>query len=302
MQNFEKLENPCVIYHAECSDGFGAAYAARKVFGDSATYLPGYHGRGIPQGVDGKDVVILDFSFKRKEYFELLDRANSVQLIDHHASAMKDLEGAPGVFFDMSKSGARLAWEAFVGQDIPDLIRYIEDIDLWKFQYPETQHVFYGLDTLPMDFEAWAPFLDGPEANRKTHELILDGAAIEKWVQKQVGVLVGKAKTIELLGQSGLAINAPPMIVNEVGAALAQKCGTFGLVWNEDSQGDLKCSLRSVRDFDASAIAVALGGGGHKNACAFRVSKEECSPIQAIAKMAKNEASLLLTTHRHECR
>ena len=33
-----------VIYHADCIDGFGAAYAAWRKFGDAARYLPMHHG------------------------------------------------------------------------------------------------------------------------------------------------------------------------------------------------------------------------------------------------------------------
>lgn len=50
-----------VIYHADCPDGFGAAFAAWLVFGDSAQYVPARFGEPAPD-VRGKEVYILDFS------------------------------------------------------------------------------------------------------------------------------------------------------------------------------------------------------------------------------------------------
>jgi hypothetical protein len=35
---------PLIIYHAHCTDGFGAAYAAGCKFGDMAEYLPRNYG------------------------------------------------------------------------------------------------------------------------------------------------------------------------------------------------------------------------------------------------------------------
>ena len=52
----------CVIYHANCTDGFGSAYSAWKLLGNRAEYYACKHGTPPPD-VTGKNVVILDFSF-----------------------------------------------------------------------------------------------------------------------------------------------------------------------------------------------------------------------------------------------
>jgi hypothetical protein len=56
--------DPLILYHADCDDGFGAAYAAWLSLGDGAEYRPVYYGDAIPPEllVDRK-VFILDFSF-----------------------------------------------------------------------------------------------------------------------------------------------------------------------------------------------------------------------------------------------
>ena len=41
-------DNISVLYHADCPDGFGGAYAAWKKFGDTAEYIPVKYGRTPP--------------------------------------------------------------------------------------------------------------------------------------------------------------------------------------------------------------------------------------------------------------
>ena len=59
---------PLVIYHANCTDGFGAAFAAWLKFGDEAEYRACHYGQECFQDgetVHNREVYILDFSFPR---------------------------------------------------------------------------------------------------------------------------------------------------------------------------------------------------------------------------------------------
>ena len=49
----------CVIYHADCTDGFGSAYSAWKLLGNRAEYHACKHGT-LPPDVKGKNVVLVD--------------------------------------------------------------------------------------------------------------------------------------------------------------------------------------------------------------------------------------------------
>ena len=55
-----------VIFHANCNDGFGAAYSAWKLLGNRCEYIACAHGE-TPPDVTGKKVAILDYSFSNKE-------------------------------------------------------------------------------------------------------------------------------------------------------------------------------------------------------------------------------------------
>ena len=138
--------HPLVIYHGRsCPDGFAAALAARLFYGDRAEYLGLDHGDvksvdDLP-AVQGRAVYILDFSFSPEILAQVEARAAKLVLLDHHKSAAEKLTGfacrCSVVHFDMDKSGARLAWEFFQPtQPIPDLVKFIEDRDIWVWQYP----------------------------------------------------------------------------------------------------------------------------------------------------------------------
>ena len=168
-----------IYYHADCIDGFGAAYAAWRHFGDSATYRPIHHGESwLIDEVSGHQVFILDFSFPRPVLEEMARYAASVCQIDHHASARdgwateliagddssmaiyQHPELPLKVLFDMEKSGARLAWEHFHPATPPSLaIRHIEDQDLWRFKIEGTRAFCTALRLKPFDFGIWNELL-----------------------------------------------------------------------------------------------------------------------------------------------
>lgn len=158
------------IYHGNCADGFGAAWAVRHALRDGVEFHAGFYGNAPPD-VAGRDVVLVDFSYKRPVIIEMAKAARSLLIIDHHKTAAEDLEGLmrspPGgwptwmengplyddeacyvdppldrvaALFDMNRSGAGLAWDYFhPRQPRPALIDHIEDRDLWRFKLPGTR-------------------------------------------------------------------------------------------------------------------------------------------------------------------
>ena len=120
----------CVIYHADCTDGFGAAYSAWKCLGNRAEYHACKHGTPPPD-VKGKVVAILDFSFNNATTKKMIEEAEGLIVIDHHKSAMVELHDISNTHFDMTKSGAMLAWEFFhPGKEPPKFISYLSLIHI----------------------------------------------------------------------------------------------------------------------------------------------------------------------------
>ncbi len=199
-----------VLYHADCPDGFGAAYAAWRRFGDAATYRTMHHGQPWEMAeIAGHEAYILDFSFPPEVLEAMAGMARSVVQIDHHASArqpwgerlMKAADGGESyrhptlpltLLFDLEKSGARLAWEHFhPEQPLPLILRHVEDMDMWRFALPGTRAVGRALRLLDFDFAVWDDLVHrtpNPDAPRYK-AFVAEGETIERFFQTEVSRL-----------------------------------------------------------------------------------------------------------------
>ena len=219
-----------VIYHADCLDGFGAAYAAWRHFGETATYLPMHHGQPWSLAdIAGKAVFILDFSFPPELLDTMAAVAASVTQIDHHASALKawgdKIQASDDslrryqhpslplkVVFDLEKSGARLAWEHFhPNETTPLLLRHIEEQDLWRFT-PETRPFCRALRLLSFDFLVWHQLVleARDESTPLYFDMLAQGGAIERFYQLEVERMAQSALRMpaELRGEPVDALQA----------------------------------------------------------------------------------------------
>ena len=292
---------PLIIYHDNCADGFGAAWAAYKKFGaDGAEYLPmNYNDKRVelegdklkfPVDLTGRNVYILDFSFSPKIIEAMLHLTATLTWIDHHKTAFEsfNLDAtnpwhfiAAGIglhaILDPNKSGCVLAWEHFhPGENIPGLLKYIEDRDLWRWLYPDTRNIATGLRSKPFSFE-WFDF-----ANENLSDVVKKGKAMNELFDQQLADITKKHIPTLIEGQLGRSVNCTPQFASEAGNILAKESGTFGMTWMINSKGMANVSLRSVGDYDVSAIAKAFSGGGHRNAAGFEVAFDRLKFIDGV--------------------
>jgi len=261
-----------VIYHGKCPDGFGAALSAWLKLKDTADYLPAEHGAYPSPRVTGRDVYILDFSFPRPTLEQMRADAKSLTILDHHKTAQEVLHDFPGAVFDMKKSGARLAWEHFhPGAPVPRLIQYIEDRDLYNWQYEETERFTAVLDTLPFTFEAWHSFLLKCEDRDAMAKILVDGQAMTLKFNALAEEQVLGAEPVTVDGILGLKLNAGGRFTDKLGELMHARSNAFGMLWRIQD-GMLRVSFRSARGgIDVSALAKKFGGGGHAAAASFRI-------------------------------
>jgi hypothetical protein len=273
---------PLVLYHGRsCPDGFAAALAARLYYGDAVECLGLDHGDiktvdDLPP-LQGRAVYILDFSFDAPILKDIEQRAAKLVLLDHHKSAAEKLTGfacrCGVVHFDMGKSGARLAWEFFhPDATLPDLVRYVEDRDIWAWKYPESPAFLAALDMEPFDFFRWAQI--AAFTRSELEAFMARGQAMDEKFTKLATDLAEGAQPIAFNGQQGLMVNAPGVFHSLVGDLLSRKSGTFALMWNAGKGGVIKVGLRSQRGFDCIPLAESMGGGGHPQACGFKLPAE----------------------------
>jgi hypothetical protein len=281
--------SPLVLYHGRsCPDGFAAALAAQLFFGARAEYLGLDHGDikavdDLPP-LQGRAVYILDFSFDVAILQGIEDRAAKLVLLDHHKSAAEKLTGfacrCGVVHFDMGKSGARLAWEFFhPDAPLPDLVRYVEDRDIWAWQFPESAGFLAALDMEPFEYARWAEIAAfTPE---QLTVFMARGQAMDEKFAKLASDIAEGAQPVLFNGQSGLMVNAPGVFHSLVGEMLSKKSGTFALMWTAGKGGVVKVGLRSQRGYDCIPLAESMGGGGHAQACGFKIGPERVAGLIA---------------------
>ena len=265
-----------VIFHGNCSDGFGAAYSAWKLLGDRAEYFSANF-FDPPPDVKGKNVVILDFSYSREIIKKMIAESNSLLILDHHKTAAAELCDIDCAHFDMNHSGAMLSWKFFhPGKEAPRLIKFIEDRDLWRWEIPYSKEFSAAFDMVKFDFEEFDKFLDDSEVD----DAIKRGSYILAYSKTVISRVAKGAVERKLEGKSVLVVNSSHWM-SEIGNALAIKCD-LAVVWYYDHRHrQIKVSLRAHHeDIDVSVIAQRFGGGGHKLASGF--SLPEGSSIESI--------------------
>jgi uncharacterized protein len=249
-----------ILYHADCSDGFGAAWAIWKRF-PAARFFPVKHGTPPPGDVQGERVVIVDFSYSKPVLDTLAAQTKDLLVLDHHITAEKALNGLPYAYFDQKKSGAVLAWEWAHGTEAPWLLQYIQDKDLWNWALPASREINAALASYPFDFTVWDQFSQAT--------LEQEGRAILRYEQELVGKLAAQAVMVEFQGTIVPAVQSA-VLTSQIGERLSPH-HPFCIIWH-DRDGRRFFSMRSREDgTDVGAIAASFGGGGHTHAAGFSV-------------------------------
>ncbi len=272
------MGRPVIIFHAECADGFGGGFAAWKKFGPRARYFPQIHGNPPPKNLEGHEVYIIDFAFPAPIMHRIVKTAKRVVAIDHHKMAKASALLAHDHRFSLNHSGAVLAWEYFhPKRPIPRMLRYIEDVDLWRFALSRAKEASLAISLLPFEFRAWDHFLTRFEGTAARKAILERASIMLEYEKVLVDRLLKKAVPIRWGGKKLLAVNSP-LFGSNLGNELAKRSeGRIGVVWHRSPFG-IRISLRSVGKMDVAAFAARYGGGGHPRAAGVRIKKGEKLP------------------------
>jgi len=275
-----------VGHHANCNDGFGAAYVAYlhyKKLGilDQVEFVP-INPKSTPDiDVTGCNVVIFDTCLDKESLHKWNELALSFKVIDHHISNQREFGHLSYCHFDMSHSGCALAWR-YYNPDVepPWWVNYIEDRDLWTKKLPMHEEVCALLLSLEPTFQTYDEI-----AAMTVEEAAEAGKFIAKADRAKINRAVEGSSTtmrISFLGYDNIPCINNANFQSDIGNLLA-KDGEFGIVWYAgESATDGKyaqLSLRSIGDFDVAVLAARFGGGGHANAAGCRIPLREWMKI-----------------------
>lgn len=276
------------IFHAQksgawCDDGGGAAWAVHHRLGDTVEYYPDYYRQAgeefeLPP-VEDRDVIIVDFSYKRPVMEEIIAKARSVLVLDHHKTAQAELAGLVsrngkpaysyanitewtlgdthyiplsgnlGVTFDMERSGAGMAWDFFnPTEPRPDFINYLEDRDLWRKSLPGGDEFTIALRSYPQDFATWSVL-----AARGAQSLVSEGRPLLRYYRMRV----------EEIKMSGYLARLDPEYLKKIDVLPATEA--------------LRFRIANAPYFAASEVAGELANepGANFGACYFEVAPDE---------------------------
>ena len=306
-----------VAYHADCIDGYTSAlisYLGLTDRGFKVDLLPMYYNEAseleLKKTLAGdhnrkySNLYIVDFSISLDLLYIInITYFTEVTILDHHKTAferyMEDgFKVQPNSFarlrrhgaeiiLDNSRSGAGMCWNHFYHlRAVPMLVQYVQDYDLWQYKLGEpTKWINKYLSAQYKDIDFWSTLLYGMDEPAYLNVILEYGRELQCAHDDKVLEISGNASPVTLLGKTGLFHECPKELTSDVGHALANISGTFGLmfVWPDNAEDvGVTFSLRSNGDFDVSAMAKEFGGGGHKNAAGFTVCVEEANNILRV--------------------
>jgi len=286
-----------ILYHDHCLDGYTAAWACHKglvekdnIPPENIILLPVQYGN-LPNFewivAQYTHMYVVDFSLPVHILAQIAGRIHTV-ILDHHKTAaeMYDITGKEGnpiihgawIWYNVEESGASLVWKYFFGDatDTSQLIDYIRDYDLWKFELAETKAINKFLRIQPMTLQRWEKLYFDFKDYYTVEKYAEQGEAIQAYHDSIVASIVDTAETITIDGKVGLVANCSPEFASDVGHVLATRTGTFGATWQQ-VRDKVKYSLRSNGDYDVAVMAQIFGGGGHKNAAGFTLNNPSIS-------------------------
>lgn len=276
-----------VIYHGNCADGFSAAWCFWRKYGAGADYVAGVY-QQAPPDVAGRDVYLVDFSYKLSVVENMLKAANSVTLIDHHKTSIEDLHPLHETadferlvhgseprfhwFCDLNRSGATLAWDfLFPNEPRPLLLGHIEDRDLWRFKLAGTREIQAFVFSHEYTFEQWDRLMNAGQV--ELMQMTAAGAAIERKHHKDVAELVKVCQRRMVIGGHDVPVASLPYTLVSDAAHLMAQGEPFAACYWDTAEGRV-FGLRATDDgADVSEVAKHYGGGGHAKSAGFKVPR-----------------------------
>lgn len=306
---FESTISTVVFYHAECYDGFTAAWMVRdgfiRVYGENwvrahMTFIPVKYGQPGTRSLNdfhfdikGKNVIIVDFSFIPDIMRLIIDVAETTFIHDHHESAIKSLQDLvkqtrdvrrEDVYWDLrnDKSGALLAWEFYNGRTKNlKFAQYVDDRDRWQWKLPQSKQINAWIMSFDFNFDAWYMLADELNDDFSFSEALAEGRGIlRKFLQdctiiSRNGMLRNRIITAGGQNYAAWVCNAPFIHASDISDLAKKEWSEVIVTWCVLADNTVQFSFRSSDTGpDVQAIAKAFGGGGHVHAAGCTYNPE----------------------------
>ncbi len=276
------------FYHNDFDGECSAAIFLRKIAGICS---PINYNKEFPFEIihEEDEVWIVDYSLKKDEWEKLLKITKNVIWIDHHKSAIEKeeeygLSNLKGIR-DISKSGCALTWEfCYIDIDSPDVVKLVEDYDIWKFKFGNKtknfhQALFSIINTDPKS-DFWEETLksDDDDVTEYIDSLCLLGEKINtKNAISNKGFLNSWSFETIFEGRKCIAVNkiAGAILFDSI----KENYDFFISFMFNGNNYSVSLYQGKDKETDLSKIAIKYGGGGHFGAAGFQCKE---LPFKAI--------------------
>ncbi|MND25692.1 hypothetical protein D3C80_161270 [compost metagenome] len=185
---------------------------------------------------------------------------------------------------DIHNSGAKLTWEFFFGhaQNPPDIVAMVGDADTFQFKIGGSREYTRTLATHPMDISTWDRLSRFPKDDliQQGFALIRSDKALLDWIEAETR----SEKSFCLDGDEEQGVpainvvrapmfNCPKPLYSTLNARHTMEHPLVISFFDTAEYRSYRFnSDRNNPDaFDCEALAVRLGGGGHKNSASVKV-------------------------------
>lgn len=239
-------------------------------------------------------VVVLDFCFNKNIMLQLLEKYKENFIwFDHHKNTIDELSkyDIPGMRHDLMATST-IVWRYFDKK--PCLFsRYVEDMDIWKWELPNSNEILQYVDFLYMqindkdnpekEFEIINLFLkyfNDEYFNSQIAEIANQGKLTDVYIKTKVKDDINKGKKTTFEGYNAFVLNSqfkPGFVSDYIFNNKDYDDIELVIVWYKsyaksgEKQNFDKVSLRS-KSIDCSEIARKYGGNGHPKASGFVIS------------------------------
>ena len=278
-----------VIHHSADFDGIFCREIVRRDLGSSAEYIGWDYGMPEPVVPPEAILYLLDISVPG-----LMDHPN-LTWIDHHKSAMERYGKRDGSQID-GVAACRIAWQWFFGpaefgpEQMPAKSDFVErrvrepwavrlagEYDIWDRRDPDAELFQHGLKAQELTPAIWYHLLSFDGMIGAVGLLLERGRAVQyAKTQENADVITNYGFDVDFEGLRFLACNHPRFNSFLFTAGLQPHHeALLGFKW-DGKLGKWRVSLYHApghEHHDLSQIAVKFGGGGHRGACGFELTK-----------------------------
>ena len=274
-----------ILYHQvkagiDCPDGISAAWVAAKAYPD-AKVVGAVHQEPVPiSPTEGDRVTIVDFSYGPDVLDTWADAGVTVEVIDHHKTALDDLSSLSDRIlqtFDMKECGATLAWKTlFPEKPMPYFLNHIRDRDLWLWEIDGTAEIHEAMGKLGRSFELLDRLAQMDKDELQAYLMPIGTELLEE-KKRLVNTAVKRHQRGMVAGYQNIPYvvlakdGSEDRLTSDICSAMQRlnPSPLFTACFTSDRTWSLR-SNRNGSNFDVGRVAKDNGGGGHRNASGFK--------------------------------